>query len=185
MTGVQTCALPILEKKLLAMHFRSRVAPSDFMNSIYISKGWNDLGQDYKAYQSAMQQARSQNNRFGMYQITQAWKAVTDSYGQSNPIWFADYSNPTRVDYAKNAVQQFETMQKDGVLNTSPEGKKIASILGDYNAYHQVLTQYTVNGKHLPGYSTIQDAWYTYLSDLEANDSSLTGVIGSVFRRVS
>mgnify|MGYP006266984335 CR=1 FL=1 len=173
-----------VEKKLLTMHYRARQTPADFMNSLYIQKGWQDLGDAYKQYQTDMQQARTSGNRIVMYQITQAWKTVSDQYGQSNPIWYADYNNPTRIDYAQNAVKQFQTMKDKGLLSASPQGQAISDIMDSYKQYHQDLLATVVNGRNTPQHSMVQDMWYTYLQNLETANPQLTSVINSVFRRV-
>jgi len=41
----------------------------------------------------------------------------------------------------------------------------------------------TINGTHLPGYSTLTDAWYTYVDNLAVSNPRLQSVITSVFRR--
>jgi hypothetical protein len=174
-----------LETDLVAKGFRSKVTPQAFLNNIYIQKGWTDLGQDYKDYQNVMNQARSQNNRYMEYQASQAWKILTADYGTSNPIWYADYTNPSNLDHAQNAVSEFQKMNQNGLLGKSVIGQKIQGLLAEYDIYHKMLLANTLpNGQHTPQYGMAQDAWYTFMDQTVAQDPSLTSVVNSVFRRV-
>jgi len=141
------------------------------------------LSADYTAYQSDMNNLRASGDKQGMYQASQIWKQITADYGQSNPIWYADYNNPTKVEMAQKAITQFTAMQDKGILAVSPQGKKISEILDNYKQYHADLLANTYNGKHLPGYSAAQDAWYSYMDNLAASDPQLASVVTGVFRR--
>jgi len=173
-----------VENKLIINHFRAKTTSRDFLNALYVKQGWQDLDNAYTAYQADVKNLRASGDKNGMYQAGQQWKAITDQYGQSNPIWYADYTNPTRTEMAKNAVSQFLTMQEKGLLGSSTQGQKISEILDNYKAYHQDLIANTVDGKKLPGYTQARDSWYTYMDNLAAADPQLSNVITSVFRRV-
>jgi len=172
-----------VENKLIINHFRAKTTANDFLNSLYVKQGWQDLSQDYTDYQNAMTQARATNNRMAEYNIGQAWKQVTANYGQSNPIWYADYNNPTKKVDSQAVIGQFQKMQEKGLLPNTPEGNGIKELLASYQDYHNGLVANTINGQHLPGYANIQDAWYTYLDNLAASNQRLASVITSVFRR--
>ena len=131
----------------------------------------------------ALTTARNQGNRQGMYQIGQVWKQITANYGQSNPVWYADYNNPTRPVQSAKVISQFQEMDKKGLLPDTPEGNGIKSLLASYQDYHNGLLSNTVNGQHLPGYSNLMDAWYTYVNNLATSNPRLQSVISSVFRR--
>jgi hypothetical protein len=173
-----------VENKLILNHFRAKTTSRDFLSALYVKQGWQDLSQAYNAYQADVKNLRNSGDKNGLYQAGQQWKAITDQYGQSNPIWYADYTNPTRTEMAKNAVGQFLTMQEKGLLRSSEQGQKISQILDNYKVYHQDLIVNTVNGKHLPGYTQARDSWYTYMDNLAAADPQLSNVVTSVFRRV-
>jgi len=172
-----------VENKLLINHFRAKVTSKDFISALYVKQGWQDLSADYTAYQSDMNNLRASGDKQGMYQASQIWKQITADYGQSNPIWYADYNNPTRVEMAQKAITQFTAMQDKGILAVSPQGKKISEILDNYKQYHADLLANTYNGKHLPGYSAAQDAWYSYMDSLAVSDPQLASVVTGVFRR--
>jgi hypothetical protein len=172
-----------IENKLLLDHFRSKVTSQEFLTSLYVKQGWQDLAQDYTDYQSALTTARNQGNRQGMYQIGQVWKQITANYGQSNPVWYADYNNPTRPVQSAKVISQFQEMDKKGLIPDTPEGNGIKSLLASYQDYHNGLLANTVNGQHLPGYSNLMDAWYTYVNNLATSNPRLQSVISSVFRR--
>jgi len=172
-----------VENKLLINHFRAKVTSKDFISALYVKQGWQDLSADYTAYQSDMNNLRASGDKQGMYQASQIWKQITADYGQSNPIWYADYNNPTKVEMAQKAITQFTAMQDKGILAVSPQGKKISEILDNYKQYHADLLANTYNGKHLPGYSAAQDAWYSYMDNLAASDPQLASVVTGVFRR--
>ena len=171
-----------IENKLVTMHLRSQDTPQQFLNAVYYSKGWVDLAQDYKDYQASI--ASAQGNRFQLYKISQAWKTVTDAYGQSNPIWLAEYKDPTKSVMANHALSDLQAMQQQGKLN-GPQAAGIADLLASYNDYHGLLGQQMVNGRKLPGYNKLQTAWYNYLDQEMTNNPALTNVISGVFRRVS
>ena len=153
------------------------------MTALYVKKGWQDLAKDSADYQAAMKVARTSGNRYEEYQLSQIWKTVTSNYGQSNPIWFADYNNPTRLESAKNALQQFQVMNTKGLIPDTVEGKGIKDLLASYEDYHKGLLANTYGGKHLPGYANLQDVWYSYLDNLAQTNPRLQSVITSVFRR--
>jgi hypothetical protein len=171
-----------VENKLILDHYRSKISSTDFINSLYVKQGWQDLGQDYNAYQTALAQARKSGDRQAEYQIGQVWKQVTANYGQSNPVWYADYNNPTRPVQSQKVISQFQTMDKKGLLPNTPEGNGIKELLASYQDYHNGLLANTVNGQHLPGYSNLVDAWYTYVNNLAAANPRLQSVISSIFR---
>ena len=172
-----------VENKLLVNHFRAKVSPKDFINSLYVKSGWQDLSDAYSGYQADIAQLRKNNDKNGMYQAGQQWKSIAATYGQSNPIWYADYMNPTKLETAAVAIKQFAVMQDKGMLNASTQGQKISTILDNYKLYHQDLIANTYNGKHLPGYGQAMDAWYSYMDNLAASDPQLSSVITGVFRR--
>ena len=172
-----------VENKLLVNHFRAKVSPKDFINSLYVKSGWQDLSEAYSGYQADIAQLRKNNDKNGMYQAGQQWKSIAATYGQSNPIWYADYMNPTKLETAAVAIKQFAVMQDKGMLNASTQGQKISTILDNYKLYHQDLIANTYNGKHLPGYGQAMDAWYSYMDNLAASDPQLSSVITGVFRR--
>ena len=172
-----------VENKLLLDHFRSKVTSQEFLTSLYVKQGWQDLASSYADYQAALTNARNQNDKQAEYQIGQVWKQVTANYGQSNPVWFADYNNPTRPVQSAKVINQFQEMNKKGLIPDTAEGNGIKELLASYQDYHNGLLANTVNGQHLPGYSNLMDAWYTYVNNLATSNPRLQSVISSVFRR--
>jgi len=172
-----------VENKLLLDHFRSKVTSQQFLTSLYVKQGWQDLASSYAAYQTVLTDARKSNNRQAEYNIGQAWKQITANYGQSNPVWFANYNDPTRPVQSAKVISQFQTMNQKGLLPNTPEGNGIKDLLANYQYYHNGLLANTINGQHLPGYSTLMDVWYTYVDNLAVSNPRLQSVITSVFRR--
>jgi len=172
-----------VENKLLINHFRAKVSSVDFISTLYVKQGWQDLSTSYNDYQKDLANLRAAGDKNGMYQASQIWKQIASDYGQSNPIWYADYNDPTKLEMGKKAIAQFSVMQDKGILDKSPQGQAISTILNNYKQYHQDLIVNTYNGKHLPGYSQAQDAWYSYMDNLAASNPELSSVITSVFRR--
>jgi hypothetical protein len=167
------------------MHLRSQQTPAEFMNSVYVSKGWVDLGQDFKDYQAAIQEAKKTNNVTALGQISQAWKLVSESYAQQNPIWWASYKDPTKTVDAQNALKDFQSLQGAGKLGTSDQAKGIANLLASYNDYHAAISQQTKGTKLTSIGYAIQDAWNSYLDQKMTDNPNLSNVINGVFRRVS
>jgi hypothetical protein len=175
-----------VENKLMVDHFRSKVTPTDFLNSLYVKQGWQDLNADYTDYQTAMKAARAAGNKNAMYQYGQVWKSIATNYGASNPIWYASYMDPTATTAATNTVKQFITMDKKGLIPNTIEGNGIKELIDSYQDYHQMLLANTMpENKHSPMYSTIVDQWNTYLDNLAASQPRLASIISGVFRRVS
>ena len=172
-----------VENKLLINHFRAKVSSVDFISTLYVKQGWQDLSTSYNDYQKDLANLRATGDKNGMYQASQIWKQIASDYGQSNPIWYADYNDPTKLEMGKKAIAQFSVMQDKGILDKSPQGQAISTILNNYKQYHQDLIVNTYNGKHLPGYSQAQDVWYSYMDNLAASNPELSSVITSVFRR--
>ena len=172
-----------VENKLILDHYRSKVTSQDFLTSLYVKQGWQDLAQDYTDYQAALIAARNQNNKQQEYQIGEIWKQVTANYGQSNPVWFANYNNPTRAIDSAKVISQFQKMSTKNLIPNTPEGNGIKELLASYQDYHNGLIANTVNGQHLPGYSNLVDMWYTYVDNLATTNPRLQSVISSVFRR--
>ena len=176
-----------VENYLLTKQLRSKETPQEFMDSIYIAKGWADVAPTYNVYQELMQQARKNNDRRSAMIYTTNWNNYAQTIGADNPTWYADYTNPARKNTAEKVVTEFKTMDKAGVL-TGPQSDGIRQLLDVYETYHQLLlnNQVTAGGvtRNLPGYSIIQNNWFTYLTSLEAEQPNLTNVINSVFKRV-
>lgn len=178
-----------VENELLTMQLRSRKTPQQFIDSIYIAKGWADMSDNWNAYQKDVAAARAVNNRTAIYNYTQAWNQVAQQYGTSNPTWYADYTNPSRLDSAANALKDLQDMSKNGDLKGS-QATGIKTLLQGYDQYHAELQANTISVagtiKHTPGYSVAQNDWFTYLTELEAdpNTTYLTNVINGVFKRV-
>ena len=172
-----------VENKLILDHYRSKVTSQEFLTSLYVKQGWQDLAQDYTDYQTALTAARNQNNKQQEYQIGQIWKQVTSDYGQSNPVWFANYNNPTDAIDSAKIINQFQKMSTKNLIPNTPEGNGIKELLASYQDYHNGLIANTINGQHLPGYSSLVNSWYTYVDNLATTNPRLQSVISGVFRR--
>jgi predicted GIY-YIG superfamily endonuclease len=175
-----------VENKLVLDHFRSKVTPQEFISSLYVKQGWQDVNAVYTGYQQAMAQAKAENNRNAEYQYGQVWKQYAQNYGASNPVWYASYMNPTATVTATNTVKQLQAMADKKLIPDTVEGSGIKELLQSYGYYHQMLLANTLpEGKHSPMYGQIQDTWNTYLDNLAASQPRLASVISGVFRRVS
>ena len=178
-----------VENELLTMKFRSRKTPQQFMDSLYIAKGWADIATDYNAYQADLKTARDEGNRNLVYQATQNWNSFAQQYGATNPTWYADYTNPTRLASADNALGSLQKMNAKGLI-TGPQADGIKQLLSAYDQYHADLQANTITvagtTKHTPLYTIAQNNWFNYLTALESDPatSNLTNVINGVFKRV-
>jgi len=186
-TKAGTDALKV-ENYLLTRQLRSKETPQEFMDSIYIAKGWADAAPVYNAYQALMTEARKNNDRRAAATYTQNWNNYAQTViGANNPTWYADYTNPARKNTAETVIGEFQKMNTAGKL-TGPQADGIKTLLTMYDAYHQILLANTLNvgGRitHTPMYSMTQNNWFAYLTQLEAEQPNLTNVINSVFKRV-
>ena len=168
------------------MELRSKQTPQEFMDSVYIQKGWVDLNPIFTAYQSMLTDAKKTNNISQISQLSQAWKSVSTTYGLSNPIWYNSYKDPTKPLDAQNALKDLQKIQELGKLGTSAQGTGISQLLGLYEYYHAALQQETKQGGKLTaaGYNMI-DAWNALLDAQKQQDPNLSNVIDGVFRRVA
>jgi hypothetical protein len=175
-----------VEQKLLTMHLRSQSTPKDFLDSVFVSKGWQDLQPSLVDYEAAIKQSRAEGNRIATSRITQIWNQVTADYGKQNPIWYSNYKDTTKNTNADRALVDLQALAKDGRLGTSAQSVGISSLLASYNDYHSVLQQNLImNGtKKTPMYSQIQNQWYDYLGALSISNPELANVITGVFKRV-
>jgi hypothetical protein len=173
-----------IENKLLSMHLRAKQTPQEFMNAIYVQKGWVDMSQNFKDYQSAIKEAKATNNISAMTAISQVWQLVASDYGQSNPIWWASYKDPTKNIDAMNSIKDLQAIQSMGKLNASPQGAGVAELLGSYNDFHAFIQKETKGTKLTSAGYALKDAWNAYLDQKVIDSPELTNVINGVFRRV-
>jgi len=173
-----------IENELLAEHLRSKRTPSDFMNAIYIAKGWADIGADYADYQKYMANARATNNTYALGQGAAMWKQFTANYGLRNPIWFNDYSGTTRVVNANLAMDALLKIQKEGKMPNDPQSQGINDLLNNYKDFKPQLDATIINGKATPMHSALLDQWNTYLDQVSAQNPNLVNVVNGVFRKV-
>ena len=173
-----------IENKLLSMHLRAKQTPQEFMNAIYVQKGWVDMAQNFKDYQEGIKEAKATNNISAMTVISQAWQIVAADYGQSNPIWWASYKDPTKNIDAMNSLKDLQSIQSMGKLNVSPQGNGVAELLASYNDFHAAIQQQTKGTKLTSMGYTLKDAWNAYLDQKVISNPELTNVVNGVFRRV-
>ena len=172
-----------IENKMIALGFRSRRTPQDFMNAIYVSKGWADISKDYTDYSDFMKQAKASGNNYMLRQASQVWKAYTANYGLQNPIWYDDYTAKTRVVNSYKAISDLSKIQDAGKMPTDAQGTAVSSLLTDYRQLKPVLDMEHTNGKPNSTYYNLVDAWNTYLDQKVGTDPSLSNVINGVFRK--
>jgi len=175
-----------VEKQLLAMNLRQKRTPKEFLDAIYVSKGWSDLQPSLDKYHSLMDAAQKAGNRPLIGQLAGAWKQFTQTYGLQNPIWYADYQNPTKTTSANQALAQLQDLNKNGKLGNSNVAPGIKSLLASYDNLHAALqsTMYMNGQRHTPQYSAYINAWTDYLNNLKISNPELTNVISGVFKRV-
>jgi hypothetical protein len=172
-----------IENKMIALGFRSRRTPQDFMNAIYVSKGWSDISKDYTDYSNFMKQAKASGSTYQMGQASQVWKAFTANYGLQNPIWYDDYTSKTRVVNSIKAIADLTKIQDAGRMPTDAQGSAVNSLLTDYRTLKPILDSNHINGKPNNTYYTLIDAWNTYLDEKLGTNPSLSNVINGVFRK--
>ncbi len=172
-----------IENQLMALGYRARKTPQEFMNSIYVSKGWSDISADYNDYRAAIAEAKKTNNIYALSQISQAWKGFTANYGLQNPIWYDDYTSKSRVVNAYQAISDLMKIQDAGKMPTDKQGAMVNTLLNDYRALKPTLESQKINGKPNSTYYNILDAWNGYLDSIIAQDQSFSNVVNGVFRK--
>jgi hypothetical protein len=175
-----------VEKTLLAMHLREQRTPAEFLNAVYVTKGWTELQPSLKDYQDQLSKAQKSGNRVEVANLHAQWKTFTTNYGLSNPIWYADYQNPTKNTSAQQALGQLIDLEKKGQLGNSNTVAGIKDLLASYADYHAQLAASTYdNGqRRTVGYSQTVNAWNDYLNNLVIKDPNLANVVSGVFKRV-
>src|ERR1019366_5150827 len=170
-----------VDQKLLTMQLRAKRTPQEFLDSIYVSKGRNDINANYQDYQKFLN--ANQGNRSAIGNAVADWNNYTASYGASNPIWYADYTNKSKTANADLALKDLMTMQGKGILN-HPQYSKINNLLNNYKDYSANLAQQIVGGHKTPEYSLLRNQWFNYVDNLANTDTTLTSIVNGVFRRV-
>ena len=175
-----------VEQKLLSMHLRENLAPKDFIDATFVAKGWSDMGADLAIYEGLLKAAYAAGNKNLASKYTQAWLGYTKEYGVSNPIWYADYTNPVRTAYADKALSDLQELNSKGLLGNSPQAPGVKQLLSDYQVYHQILLQNTINNgaRFTPMYTQVKNAWFNYVTELAATQPELANVINGVFKKV-
>ena len=173
-----------IEQKLLSMHLRETMSPKDFVDATFVAKGWSDMGPSLADYEALLKSAGNNKALAGM--ATSAWQAYTAEYGQSNPIWYADYKDPTRTAYAYKSLSDLQKLNETEKLGTSAQASGIKGLLASYKDYHAALQQNTIKGMNrvTPMYSQIKNAWFDYITQLSTTNPELTNVINGVFKKV-
>lgn len=169
-----------ISQKLLAMHLRGKQTPAEFLNSVYVQMGWNDIQADFDNYKEAMNKA--QGNPALLKRYSNMWDAFAQEKGMSNPLWYENYSGKTKKINAFVAVNQLNEMNQKGLL----EGKqytKIKDMLENYNNFNAQLASQVVDGKRLRGYSFMVNQWFNYCTS-QAKDPDLTSIVNGIFKRV-
>jgi hypothetical protein len=172
-----------IENKMIALGFRARRTPQEFMNAVYVSKGWADITKDYSDYSTFMKQAKASGNLALMGQASQVWKAYTSNYGMQNPIWYDDYTSKSRVVNSYKAIADLTKIQDAGKMPTDAQGSAVNALLTDYRTLKPILDMQHINGKPNSTYYNLVDAWNTYLDEQLGLNSSLGNVINGVFRK--
>jgi len=175
-----------VEQTLLTMNLREQRTPQEFLTAIYVSKGWNELQPSLLSYQTQMDAARRSGNKIAVSTLGQNWKAYTTQFGQSNPIWFADYNNPTKSVSANTALAQLQDLNSKGTLGNSNVVPGIKDLLASYESYHSQLlsNMYANSNRVTPAYSTIKANWVSYLNQVVIDHPELTNVTTGVFKKV-
>lgn len=173
-----------IENKLLAMHLRAKETPQEFINSVYVQKGWVDLGDAFKQYQEALKTFKQTNDVAGIANASQMWNQMALNYGMSNPIWYASYKDPVKNIDAQNSLKDLQGIQASGGLSVSPQGSGIEEMLKMYDYYHEAIALNTKGTKLTSQGYQIMDMWNTYLDGKIATNPELTNVVNGVFRKV-
>ena len=175
-----------VEQTLLTMHLREQRTPEQFLSAIYVSKGWNEIEPSLLSYQAQMAKARSTGNTRAAGVLGQQWKAFTTKFGEANPIWYADYNNPTKSTSALTALAQLKDLNSKNMLGNSNVVPGIKDLLNSYESYHSQLlaNTYANSGRVTPLYSQIKTQWVDYLNQLVLDRPELTNVATGVFKKV-
>ena len=175
-----------VEQTLLTMHLREQRTPEQFLSAIYVSKGWNEIEPSLLSYQAQMAKARSTGDTRTAGVLGRQWKAFTTKFGEANPIWYADYNNPTKSTSALTALAQLKDLNSKNMLGNSNVVPGIKDLLNSYESYHSQLlaNTYANSGRVTPLYSQIKAQWVDYLNQLVLDRPELTNVATGVFKKV-
>jgi len=171
-----------VEQKLLVQGLRSQSTPQQFLNNVYIQKGWNDIDPYYADYKAALASV-PEGSMMASYYIKQ-WDAFTKSYGTSNPIWYEDYNSKVRGTSAQNALTQLNKMRDKGLLN-SPQYSKVNTLLDWTNNFVSTINQEIINGKKTRAYSIHVNQFLNTMTNIANEDPSVASIINGVFKRVA
>jgi hypothetical protein len=177
-----------IHDEVIKMHLRANKTPEAFLASYYTAAGNNyiaaqrgihDKQMDALAKAGASQQAERAQ-----------WSAFVNAYGQTNPIWWDDYSSTKKTHLAQQAMADFQQMfsgqDANGKSVKIPTGSQVDAIKGlvsDWTAHNQAVVQYRAAGAS-EAVKVEKDNWAKYLKSKVEQDGRLNTVVNSVFARL-
>jgi hypothetical protein len=177
-----------IHDEVIKMHLRANKTPEAFLASYYTAAGNNyiaaqrgthDKQMDALAKAGASQQAERAQ-----------WSAFVNAYGQTNPIWWDDYSSTKKTHLAQQAMADFQQMfsgqDANGKSVKIPTGSQVDAIKGlvsDWTAHNQAVVQYRAAGAS-EAVKAEKDNWANYLKSKVEQDGRLNTVVNSVFARL-
>jgi len=177
-----------IHDEIVKMHLRGNKTPEQFLASYYTASGNNYIASQRTAHDNAMTALANA----GQSQTAERsnWSAFVNAYGQSNPIWWDDYSSTKKTHLAQQAMTDFQEMfsGKDAQGNavkipTGEQAGLIKGLMTDWVSHNSAVLQLRANGAS-EAVKAEKDAWANYLKDRVNQDGRLNTVVNSVFARL-
>lgn len=175
-----------IHDEIVKMHLRSNKTPQQFLDSYYTAAGNNFIASQRKGHDDAM--AALAKNGQSQSAERAAWSAFVTQYGQTNPIWWDDYSSTTKKHVATEALTGFNNMfagKTDQQINSQygSQALDVKNLYNDYLGHHNAILQLRANGA--TSYEKAEnDNWQQYLAQIVSNNPTLNTVVNSVFARL-
>lgn len=177
-----------IHDEVIKMHLRANKTPESFLASYYTAAGNNFIAAQRAEHDKAMKTLADAGQS---QQAERAqWSAFVNAYGQSNPIWWDDYSSTKKTHLAEQAFSDFQQMfsgkdsqGKSVRIPTGEQADAIKGLMNDWTEHNAAVVQYRAAGAS-EAVKAEKDAWTNYLKDRVSQDGRLNTVVNSVFARL-
>ena len=152
MTGVQTCALPIL---------RSQRTPQELLRQFYISQGYAQMAPEITKHVAALKQA--QNIPALANLESDRWSAIMNKMKNLYPLWYSDYTNPDRRIDAQTAVNQLDKIFAGPNPPKHEQAVLVKELLNKYHQYISTKSQFSMMNIRGVASQMNKQQWEDYL----------------------
>jgi len=170
-----------IHDEMIKMHLRGNKTPDEFLTAVYVAAGNNAVYKDKPIHDKAMEDLK----KAGLSQADERanWSNYIQQYGQSNPLWWDDYSSTARIHVAQQAVVDLTNIFNSKNPPNTDQAKMVKGLLNDWTNHNQAMATYR-SSYSSDVVATEKDNWTTYLDKVAQEKPQLNSIINTVFRRL-